>query len=132
MLVRCQSTDEILADKLISFANSPKAPRYRDLWDIPWIIGTRGWDTVKTAHMVELKHADYRCPQHLNELLISGRARAVELATSKEFSLQMQRLIPHASFMTTLGRPGYTEALGTRIGETYTAVLNELRLSVAE
>ncbi len=128
MLIRCQSTDEILADKLISFANSSQTPRYRDLWDIPWIIGNRGWHVDEVARMVKLKHGDYGCVLQLPELLASGGERAAALATSHEFAQQMQRFIPRSSYDATLGRPGYAEALAIRIKETYGAVMRELLL----
>lgn len=35
-IIGCQSLDEILADKIVSFSQQVLAPRYRDLWDIPW------------------------------------------------------------------------------------------------
>ena len=126
MLIRCQSANEILADKLISFANSPATPRYRDLWDIPWIVGNYGWHADEVAQMVNLKHADYGCSQSLTELLESGRARALALVTSREFADQMARFIPREAFEKTVGAPGYADALASRIGETYSVVKQKL------
>ncbi|MGQ5425793.1 nucleotidyl transferase AbiEii/AbiGii toxin family protein [Thermophilibacter sp. ZX-H3] len=126
MLVRCQSADEILAGKLISFANSSAAPRYRDLWDIPWIVGNHGWHMDEVARMVGLKHVDYGCSRRLLELLESGRARALALATSREFADQMARFVPREAFEKILGVPGYAEALATCISETYSAVTQRL------
>lgn len=127
MLIRCESTDEILADKLISFANATHTPRYRDLWDIPWIIGACGWRAIEVASMVRRKHGDYGCVPQLLELLESGRARSIELAASEEFVRQMQRFVPHNSFETTLGRKGYAEALAARIEETYAVTIREIQ-----
>ena len=127
MLIRCESTDEILADKLISFANATHTPRYRDLWDIPWIIGTCGWHVAEVAGMVRRKHRDYGCVPQLPELLESGRARSVDLATSEEFVRQMQRFVPLNAFEATLGRKGYVEALAVRIEEAYAATIREIQ-----
>lgn len=127
MLIRCESTDEILAGKLISFANATHTPRYRDLWDIPWIIGTCGWHVAEVAGMVRRKHRDYGCVPQLPELLESGRARSVNLATSEEFVRQMQRFVPRNAFEATLGRKGYVEALAVRIEEAYAATIREIQ-----
>lgn len=127
MLIRCESTDEILADKLISFANATHTPRYRDLWDIPWIIGTCGWHVAEVAGMVRRKHRDYGCVPQLPELLESGRARSVNLATSEEFVRQMQRFVPCNAFEATLGRKGYVEALAVRIEEAYATTIREIQ-----
>ena len=122
VLVRCQEAGEILADKLVSFANSPSAPRYRDLWDIPWIAGTLGWDVESVASMVGHKHSDYQCRQPLAELLEEGRARVEELAVSPEYLQQMRRFIPLETFESTLGRKGYAQARALQTAEIYRRV----------
>ena len=38
LTIRCQTLEEILADKLISFSATDTHIRHRDLWDIPWIV----------------------------------------------------------------------------------------------
>ncbi len=35
LTIRCQTLEEILADKLISFSATDTHIRHRDLWDIP-------------------------------------------------------------------------------------------------
>ncbi len=44
LLIRCQSPEEILADKLISFSATDSHVRHRDLWDIPWLARRQGID----------------------------------------------------------------------------------------
>lgn len=77
--------------------------------------------------MVALKHSDYGCAEDLPELLKSGSARATELVASGEFARQMQRFIPSTSLETTIGRPGYVEALAARITDAYADVTRRLR-----
>lgn len=122
ILIACQSMDEILADKIISFANARQTVRYRDLWDIPWILGQGACDMVRVSGMVFKKHGDYGCNLSLQELLSSGGERAERLAQSDAFASQMRRFIPRASYDLTVGRPGYTGALGVRLRDVYGAV----------
>lgn len=37
-LVMCESLNEIMSDKLISLAATTRYIRYRDLWDLPWLM----------------------------------------------------------------------------------------------
>lgn len=122
ILVNCQSMEEILADKIVSFANAREHPRYRDLWDIPWIASRGAVDLDEVARMVRAKHADYGCTSRLLPLLEDGCRRAESLAASGEFRTQMRRFVPQASYDATLGRPGYAEALAGNIGELYRQV----------
>lgn len=125
-LVTCQTIDEILADKIVSFANARNYPRYRDLWDIPWIAGKSPCDINEIARMVALKHADYRCDVSLEELLRLGEERSTVLGESQEFLDQMRRFVPAADFAATLGRQGYPQALAQKTAETYRGVLSAL------
>lgn len=122
VLLVCQTTDEILADKIVSFANSPAQPRYRDLWDIPWIILNKSWDQELVSDLVKRKHGDYGCPVELHDLLERGARRAEELGRSSAFLEQMRRFIPTATYERTLGRPSYTQALANRTVEAYTTI----------
>lgn len=122
VLISCQSMGEILADKIISFANARQTVRYRDLWDIPWIMGQGVCDMEGVARMVCKKHGDYGCDLPLRELLSSGGERAEHLVQSDAFTGQMRRFIPRSAYDLTLGRPGYIEALGARLRDAYGTV----------
>lgn len=62
LTIRCQTLEEILADKLISFSATDTHIRHRDLWDIPWIVRAQEIDFPAVAVLVAAKHDDYRCP----------------------------------------------------------------------
>ena len=62
LTIRCQTLEEILADKLISFSATDTHIRHRDLWDIPWIVRAQEIDFSAVAALVAAKHDDYRCP----------------------------------------------------------------------
>lgn len=50
LTIRCQTLEEILADKLISFSATDTHIRHRDLWDIPWIVRAQEIDFSAVAH----------------------------------------------------------------------------------
>ena len=77
-IIGCQSLDEILADKIVSFSQQVLAPRYRDLWDIPWITLRPGRNMDEVAVMVGRKLNDYHVGENAQELLRSGLSRARE------------------------------------------------------
>lgn len=54
--VACQSLVEIAADKLVSFADTERYIRYRDLWDLPWIAAQGASDRDLMSSLVRMKH----------------------------------------------------------------------------
>lgn len=118
-LVACQSTTEILADKILSFADSLNRIRYRDLWDIPWLMQLPNVDKGLTGKLVVAKHGDYACETPIATMLEEGGARAQETLRSAEFAKEMRRFIPQDVYERTVGRPSYLELMGQRIAEAY-------------
>lgn len=76
LTIRCQTLEEILADKLISFSATDTHIRHRDLWDIPWIVRAQEIDFPAVAVLVAAKHDDYRCPVPLARMIATGTQRA--------------------------------------------------------
>lgn len=76
LTIRCQTLEEILADKLISFSATDTHIRHRDLWDIPWIVRAQEIDFPAVAVLVAAKHDDYRCPVPLSSMIAVGMQRA--------------------------------------------------------
>lgn len=123
-IIVCQTATEILADKIISFADSADYVRYRDLWDIPWLIQRPNVDTSQIAELVSLKHEDYYCEQRLKELLENGAAKADEKIHSDEFAQEMRRFIPHSTIARTLDRPDYIEVMARAIQDAYALAMH--------
>lgn len=119
ILVPCQSLEEILADKVIAFANSKKSVRYRDLWDIPWIWNRIGQSPRDLPELVATKHRDYQCETPLVEFLREGAARAGQFVRSNEFLLQMRRFIPEDVIERTLERPEYITVMANELLNVY-------------
>lgn len=121
--VGCQSLGEILADKFVSFSQQEKTPRYRDLWDIPWILQQPGINLSAVADLTQRKVKDYASGKNAVSLLEDGRRRATECVQSGEFVSQMSRFLPPAIWARTANRPDYLEALSRKISEGYRDVL---------
>ena len=127
-LVKCQSLEEILADKLISFSATRKYIRHRDLWDIPWICSTPFFDFGEVSPLVFAKHADYKCPDPLAMMLAEGKVRASAVVESPEFEAQMMRFLPADVFDRTVGNEGYRGLMLSRVVEAYDLVAEQLGL----
>lgn len=76
LAIRCQTLEEILADKLISFSATDTHIRHRDLWDIPWIVREQEIDFPAVAALVAAKHGDYLCSVPLSSMIAVGMQRA--------------------------------------------------------
>ena len=100
--IPCQSLGEILADKLVSFANAEHV-RYRDLWDIPWLIDRLGPLGPETLGFLERKHGDYGCEEGLASLMERGAARAREAYSDGRFAEQMLRFLTPDAYARTVG-----------------------------
>lgn len=94
-LVACQSEKEILADKLVSFANTDGRCRRRDLWDIPFLLSRTQVDD-EVAELVHRKHGDYGCSLPLRDLMERAKARAVSVVEDGSFALEMRRFLPRS------------------------------------
>lgn len=127
IMVGCQSLGEILADKIVSFSQQVLAPRYRDLWDIPWIAAQPGWNMDAVADMVFQKYGDYQTELPAVEALESGADRAREALASPTFRGEMARFLPVSVIERTLDRAGYQEAMASRIAEIYASVSQRAR-----
>lgn len=124
LLVGCESLTEILADKFVSFALQEQPPRYRDLWDIPWIMRRPGVEVAEAAGLVARKMGDYAAGREPTELLEEGAMRALECAISDAYIAQMRRFLPSSALEKTIDRPDYREALRSQIVDGYREVID--------
>ena len=107
--VNVETMDEILDDKLKALVSaSPERVRYRDLWDIPWLLQQGATFTVE---QVKQKVADYGVEdfpaaleytlEHLSDCIHGG------------FVAEMGRFIPPSVAARTLEQPGFLDALAS-------------------
>lgn len=123
-LVGCQSLTEILADKIVSFSQSVKTPRYRDLWDIPWLLGQPSVNIEEASLLVRKKFNDYGSTKDIRESLCDGRTRAWHDTNSEGFAHQMIRFLPFEVWERTAGREAYREGMAWKTDEAFQRVID--------
>lgn len=128
--VACQSLVEIAADKLVSFADTERYIRYRDLWDLPWIAAQGANDHDLMASLVRMKHREYCCPDDLDLLLHRGRARARRAFTSDDFAAQMRRFLTSDIYRDTAAHASWRADACAQVVDTYEAVAQALGIDL--
>lgn len=123
VLVNAEAPDEILADKMIAFPASVRNVRYRDIWDIAWLLqqGAR-LDT----ELVRRKIGDYHI-QNYPQLLDEAIARLPGLVDGKAFNDQMTRFIDAPTLARTLRAPGFAGYLKAAVGQVLASMASHLR-----
>lgn len=129
LTIRCQTLEEILADKLISFSATDSHIRHRDLWDIPWIIRAQEIDFPAVAALVAAKHDDYRCPVPLASMIATGTQRARVCYADGSFTGQMQRFLSPAVLNRTHDFDNHCNALNTIVEKCFGRVATSLGIS---
>ena len=125
-IVGCQSLDEILSDKIVSFAQQIRAPRYRDLWDMPWIHSQPQRNMDEVTALVKLKLSDYEIDVSARGLLFDGRERAERILAEDVFAEEMKRFLPADIIARTIARPEYREGMTWKIKDIYQYVADRL------
>ena len=105
-LIGCQSEREILADKLVSFANTEGRLRRRDLWDIPFLLDRVSVDD-EVGELVKRKLSDYGCRFPVESLLDRAAARIDRAMGDGSFALEMRRFLPKAAYDNQLSDGGW-------------------------
>jgi predicted nucleotidyltransferase component of viral defense system len=129
-IVITESIDEILADKLIALPASmakleddkltptPSKIRYRDIWDIAWIVG-QGADL--RLDLIHNKISDYGL-EHYEDLLMHAIQTVSDVATSNAFNEQMQRFLTKSAHERAFKSPGYDLYLAGEVNKLFTEI----------
>lgn len=129
LAIRCQTLEEILADKLISFSATDTHIRHRDLWDIPWIVREQEIDFPAVAALVAAKHGDYLCPVPLSSMIAVGMQRAHVCYADGSFTGQMQRFLSPAVLNRTHDFDNHCDALNAIVEKCFDRVAFSLGIS---
>lgn len=121
-LVRCETLGEIVADKLVSFANSDKYVRYRDAWDIPWALSRPEVDLDEVGRLFEHKLSDYRCARDACEMAEVGIKRMAQVIEDKSFRFQLARFLSQKALDEVLGSEERRAAMVKSVQDAYRAV----------
>ena len=123
MMIRVETKEEILADKLIAFpARLPTYVRWRDIWDIHW-LGRNG--ASENADLVRAKTNDYGI-EDFGGLLEAATTRLPELIRSKDFTKEMERFLTDTVAERTVRTDGWQEAVAAELRERLAGLRRDL------
>lgn len=109
--VPVETKDEILADKMVSFASCQSYIRYRDAWDILWLLQNKA---VLNPDLVARKIEDYQS-ENYEVFLADMIGKVRQIATSKKFYDEMARFVSPEVRARTLDNPNFTSFLGAKV-----------------
>lgn len=110
-LIRVESLNEIMADKLIALPTCQKYIRYRDLWDLQWM---KKQGAMLDIDLVKHKIDDYKLDDYANYVTTMIQ-RLPEIIHGTEFKAQMSRFIPLAAQEGTLKKDKFYDFLENEI-----------------
>lgn len=116
LILRAQSREEILTDKLIAFALRPNRLKNRDLWDIAWL---HQQGVVLPLALLPLKLRDRHCDSRRFLRLLAERRQALlsEPQLYDEFRQEMRRFLPAGLVAETVEQPAFWSYLTSLIAE---------------
>ena len=111
LLIRVESRQEILADKIVAFISSP-AIRYRDIWDMAWLV-QQGIQV--NADLVKHKFSDY----NLTGFAWERVAEIDTIVNDRAFDETLKPFIPQDTYKRTLADPLFKDYLVRTVGKVY-------------
>ncbi len=133
-MVVAESINEILADKLVALPTSighmneemwtptPSRIRYRDIWDIAWLVGQ---GAQMDAGMIKMKVDDYGIA-NFPDLLDHALSCVPEIAASDAFRVQMSRFIESRRHKSLFDKPGYEKYFERTVNHLFQNLRHDL------
>lgn len=118
-LIRVETLEEIMADKLVSFPATTSRIRYRDMWDLIWL---KQQGANLNAVLVRQKINDYKIDD-FDKKLHTRIESLPAIVAEGHFHNEMKRFIPSAVYDTSLGKDGFSSFLLEGLRD----LLNQLR-----
>ena len=118
-LIRVETKEEIMADKLIALPSSHGAGRARlkDLWDLNWLV-EQGCEV--DGGLVAAKVIDYGLPDYAE--LIEGLVKDLSRITESEaFKQGMRAFLDWERFRRSFENPGFPGYVSRQVGEALEA-----------
>ena len=119
-LVLTESLDEIMADKFISFVNTERYIRYRDIWDLRW-LKQKGAEI--NFDYIQRKITDYQVSDYKSKLEKLAR-ELTHIVSSKDFFNEISRFIPLEIQERSLRKEKFLHFLADEIKNLLTEVKN--------
>lgn len=118
-LIRVETLEEIMADKLVSLPATTSRIRYRDMWDLIWL---KQQGATLNAMLVQQKLNDYKIDD-FDQKLQTRIDSLPDIIAEGRFHNEMKRFIPSSVYETSLGKTGFTSFLLDSLQD----LLNQLR-----
>ncbi len=121
LILRAQSREEILADKIVALALRPNRLKNRDLWDIAWLCQQ---GVMAPLSLVPRKLLDHHCEQQVFLSSLEDRRLALRdnPALATDFRREMRRFLPVTLLRATVELPTFWQYLTTLVAEQCQAV----------
>lgn len=103
VMVRVETRDEILADKVQAFVCSDHM-RFRDIWDMAWLARQSGVSLDKARMLRPFKDEDYGETELYSEKFPKVGEKLSEAFASGRFAVEMRRFLPADRVARTVGR----------------------------
>ncbi|EIO7469467.1 nucleotidyl transferase AbiEii/AbiGii toxin family protein [Salmonella enterica subsp. enterica] len=118
-LIRVETLEEVMADKLVSFPATTNRIRYRDMWDLIWL---KQQGATINVNQVSKKINDYKIDDF--EKNLQARIDSLpNIIIEGNFHNEMKRFIPSSVYETSLGKEGFSSFLLDSLKD----LLNQLR-----
>ena len=128
LIVRAQSRQEILADKIVALALRPNRLKNRDLWDIGWL---KQHNIDVPLSLVAKKIIDHQCDTDKFIALLDDRKQALlrEPEANSNFIWEMRRFLPPQVVSSTVENEAFWEYLTDLIRTECDHVIHELAMT---
>ena len=116
LILRAQSREEILADKVVALAFRPNRMKNRDLWDIGWL---KQQNVELPMKLIPLKVADHRRTPDEFIRLLSARLKPLpgDQSARADFIGEMRRFLPASIVEDTVEKPDFWQYLTRLVRE---------------
>jgi predicted nucleotidyltransferase component of viral defense system len=126
LILRAQSREEILADKIIALAFRENRIKNRDLWDIAWLVQQ---SVELPVNLIPLKVRDHQRERAEFVELLQSRVQGLkdQPEMRDDYMKEVRRFLPAAMVRDTVGTDAYWEYLIQVIGELTARAIAALR-----
>jgi len=125
LIVRAQSRQEILADKIVALGLRPNRIKNRDLWDISWL---KQHNILVPLDLVAKKITDHQSTTKNFLLLLDNRKKYLlnSANANSDFVWEMRRFLPPQVVSNTVETDEFWEYLINLIGSECDCVMHHL------
>ena len=122
VLIVSETLREVMADKLISLPANTRYIRYRDIWDLYWLVKRR---TDVDTDLVEQKIIDYQLSNYA-DLLNRMLNQLPNIVKSAEFHTEMRKLLANDVYEYTLQKEKFRTHMLVSVQELFEIVRRSL------